>query len=107
MPEKTLPFTAVQPGFAKQINFPLHPETVDGIRVGGMLEALLRALSREITANGRVSDGDVLQALCMTLAIRMHMVEAPIGTVQQVVAQLLEHADTAVANGVVRPAGKA
>jgi hypothetical protein len=104
---QVLPFTAVQPGLARQIDFPLHPQTVSAQQVGALLEALLDAISREIKAQGRVSDGDVLQSLCMTLAIRMHMVDAPIGAVQQLVASLLDQADDAVADSTGHPAGKA
>jgi len=107
MPQQILPFTAVQPGLAKRIEFPLHPQTVSPEHVGGLLEAVLDALSGQISARGQVSDGDVLQALSMALAIRMHMVAAPIETVQPVVAELLAGAEEAVAASVPEPAGKA
>jgi hypothetical protein len=92
---------------ARQIDFPLHPQTVNAVQVGALLETLLAAISREIKLHGQVSDGDVLQSLCMALAIRMYMVEAPIGAVQQLVAGLLDQADDAVAGSAVQPVGKA
>ena len=88
-----LKFTAVQPGELREIDFPLHPQTVSQEAVGAMLEGLLGNLSEFIESRGRLSDGDVLQAVCMLLAIRMNMVDAPHGAVQELVAQVLEQAD--------------
>ena len=107
MPTKVLPFTAVQPGGARQISFPLHEHTVNASHVGALLEALLDSITKEIHANQDVSDGDVLQAVCMALAIRMHLVEAPPDAVRAMVAATLEQADDAVAESIVQPAGQA
>ncbi len=107
MSTKVLPFTAVQPGGARKISFPLHELTVNDRHVGGLLEALLDSITKEIQANQEVSDGDVLQAVCMALAIRMHLVEAPLDTVRAMVAATLEKADAAVAESIVQPAGHA
>ena len=71
-----------------------------------MLEALLHSVTEQIRAQTKVSDGDVLQALCMALAIRMHMVEAAPAAVRALVAEILEQADDAVAESVLRPAGR-
>ena len=107
MSNKYLPFTAVQTGRAREINFPLHEHTVNVGYVGAMLESLLDSISREIQARRNVSDGDVLQAMCMALAIRMHMVEAAPDAVRAMVASALERADEAVAESVVQVAGSA
>ena len=107
MQTKVLSFTAVQPGGARQISFPLHEHTVNASHVGALLEAILDSITKEIHANQNVSDGDVLQAVCMALAIRMHLVEAPPDTVRAMVAAALEQADDAVAKSIVRPAGRA
>lgn len=86
MPNKYLPFTAVQTGGAREINFALHEHTVNVGDVGVMLESLLDNISREIQVRRNVSDGDVLQAMCMAFAIRMHMVEAAPDAVRATVA---------------------
>lgn len=107
MPTEYLPFTAVHTGGAREINFLLHEQTVNEGHVGAMLEALLESISEEVQLRGNVSDGDVLQAMCMALAIRMHLVEAAPDAVRAMVAATLEQADDAVAESVVQPAGRA
>ncbi len=107
MPSKVLRFTAVEPGGARQISFPLHDHTVNASHVGALLEALLDSITKEIQATQDVSDGDVLQAVCMALAIRMNLVEAPPGAVRAMVASTLQQADEAVSDSVVQPAGRA
>ncbi len=107
MSKRILPFVAVQPGAARRIDFPLHEQTVNAGHVSALLETMLEAITREIGRHESVSDGDVLQSLCMALAIRMHMVEAPPETVRGLVSSLLEQADRAVADGTVQPAGSA
>jgi len=59
------------------VEFPLHAETGSAIRVEQMLSALLATLDRDIGASGETSNGDVLQAVSMTLAIRAAMIHAP------------------------------
>lgn len=107
MSNKFLPFTALQTGGAREINFPLLEHTANVGHVGAMLESLLDSISREIQLRRSVSDGDVLQAMCMALALRMHMVEAAPEAVRAMVASALELADQAVAESVVQVAGSA
>ena len=107
MPTEYLPFTAVHTGGARDINFPLHEHTVNADHVGALLSALLEGISEEIQLRQKVSDGDVLQAMCMALAIRMHLVEAAPDAVRAMVATTLERADGAVAESVVQVAGSA
>ena len=107
MQAKTLAFTAVQPGGVRHIEFPLHAHTVNAEHVGTILEALLNSMAEQIRTNRDVSDGDLLQAMCMALAIRMNMVEAPANAVRAMVAQTLEDVDDAVAASVLQAAGKA
>ena len=107
MSTKTLSFTAVQPGASRRIEFPLHPQTVRSDHVSQLLTELLETLTEQIGNHSRVSDGDVLQALCMTLAIRMNMVDAPPNAVRTLVSTLLEQADDAVCGSTVLPAGNA
>lgn len=111
MPHRThqsLPFTAHSQGRILDIDFPLHALTGDAGNVGAMLEDIMAALTQRIEADGSdVSDGDVLQALTMALAIRMHMVKAPPAAVRQLVAEALEWADDAVEEAGQRPVGRA
>ncbi len=107
MGERVLPFTAVHAGGMREISFPLHPLTVDDGHVAALLRALLDTLSDEVQARESVSDGDLLQALCMTLTIRMHMVDAEPASVRALVSELLEDADDAVAESSILPTGRA
>jgi hypothetical protein len=107
MPEETLSFTVKQTTALRDIDFPLHPQTVSAAHVGSLLEAVLDAISGQISQQGKVSDGDLLQSLCMALAVRMHMVDSPPDAVRHLVAATLEQAETAVANSVIRPTGNA
>ncbi len=107
MPIRTLSFTAVQPGGARHIDFPLHPQTVREDQVGDLLADLLDTVTRQIGDQSQASDGDVLQSLCMTLAIRMNMVKAPSSMVRDLVSKLLEQANEAVISSTEQPAGRA
>lgn len=107
MSTKTLSFTTVQPGTSRHIEFPLNPQTVSAEHVGTLLANLLETITTQIGNHSRVSDGDVLQALCMTLAIRMNMIDAPPNTVRTLVSTLLEQADNAVVDSTMQPTGSA
>ena len=70
-----LPYTALtSSGDAFDIEFPLHPLTRSSEAVGAMITGLLETLSRYVESEGDVSDGDVLQALAMALAVRARIV---------------------------------
>lgn len=106
MQKKILPFTAIYPGGARHIIFPLHRLTVNADHVGAAPEALLENITRDIQIKRDVSDGDVLQALCRAFAARMRLVDAAAEEVRTMVAATLEQADDAVAEGDVQSAGK-
>ena len=73
---KRLQFTALtSSGQAYDIEFPLHPQTRSAEAVSTMLTALLETLSQQVETRADVSDGDVFQALAMTLAVRSRMVD--------------------------------
>jgi len=73
-----LPFrTTTASGETIDITFPLHPETISPMRVSQMLTAVLEAIDREVKLTADTSNGDVMQAVAMALAIRAAMVEAP------------------------------
>jgi hypothetical protein len=89
-----LSYTAVtHGGQALEFEFPLHAHTRSAEAVGAMLSTLLEGLSKHVEAAGDVSDGDVLQAVAMLLAIRARMVDAASPqTLTQLCAELTESA---------------
>ena len=62
-------------GRAFDIEFPLHPQTQSVPAVSGLVTKLLEVLSEHARDRDDVSDGDILQALAMTSAIRGRMLE--------------------------------
>ena len=59
------------------VEFPLHPDTGSAVRVSGLLSALLETVERDIAVAGATSNGDVLQAMAMALAVRARIIHAP------------------------------
>jgi hypothetical protein len=97
----------MQADASRRIEFPLHPLTVSEAQVGKLLEVVLEAITQQVDAHAKVSDGDLLQSLCMALAIRMHMADAPAAAARNLVATALDQADTAVADSLLQIEGKA
>ena len=95
---RKLPYRAqTQMGDTFDIEFPLHSDTGDAVRVGQLVSAVLNAISNDIALAGETSNGDVLQAVAMTMAIRSRMIHAPDETTQMLCRQLLDTALTAAA----------
>lgn len=68
---KRMPYRATTAtGNQFEFDFPLHPETGSAVTVSNLLDAVLGAVDREVRQLGVVSNGDILQALAMTLAVR-------------------------------------
>ena len=102
MPSK-LPFRATTAsGNAFDFEFPLHADTVDPLHVSNLVSAMLHALDREISIYGGVGNGDVLQALAMTLAVRTRMLGERSDMVDGLIRALVE---TALDAPVVPAAG--
>jgi hypothetical protein len=81
---KPLPFTATtDTGDSFDITFALHPSTESAIRVHQLLGDLLETVTQEVRRDP-MSNGDVLQALAMAMAIRARMIAAD----PQITAQL-------------------
>jgi len=74
------------------ISFPLHPQTASPMRVSQLVTAVLEALDREVTLEATTSNGDVLQAMAMALAIRATMIEVPKSTTDRLAADLVSTA---------------
>ena len=103
-----LPYTAVTTGGeAYRVNFPLHPETRAPDQVADMLNEVLGSLGDIIDNREGVSDGDVLQALTMAIAIRAKMVKAPLSASEQLLGQLLGDALEAVEEATPQATGHA
>lgn len=107
---KRLPFTAkTASGDSFDIDFPLHQDTGDAVRVGQLVSAVLETLDKEISIFGEVSNGDVLQAVAMALAVRAEMVHAPHDTLEKLTLDLVQTALDAVGESThhQRPVGHA
>lgn len=97
MARQMLQFIAVTSGGrAYDIEFPLHPETRSAQSVSDLVTALLETVSEHAQRHGDVSDGDILQALAMTAAIRGRMLGGDQEPIEQLTQQLLGEAWKAV-----------
>lgn len=104
----TLGFTAVtSSGRAYDFDFPLHPQTRSPEGVSDLLTALLESVSRTVEGRGDISDGDVFQALAITLAIRARMVNADPKGAQALMEELFSSACGATWQAEPYPAGRA
>ena len=74
------------------IEFPLSEYTEDSVRVHQLLTTVLNSIANDLKIVGTVSNGDILQALSMALAVRTRMVYAPEQTMRTIVADLTESA---------------
>ncbi|MGE5153886.1 MAG: hypothetical protein ACM3ST_07710 [Bdellovibrio bacteriovorus] len=103
-----LPYTAVtSSGNAYDIRFPLHPETRSPERVSHLISSTLEAISRDLESGSSISDGDVLQALSMALAIRARLVDASPGASLRLMHELVDSAFAAALEARCYRAGRA
>ncbi len=95
---KKLPFRAkTGTGDILDVEFPLHRETGDPVRVGQLVSILLDAIDKDIALAGETSNGDVLQAVAMVMAIRSGMIHAPRAMTEKLSTGLLKSTLDAVA----------
>jgi hypothetical protein len=80
------------------IEFPLHAETSDPVRVNQIISRLLASIDRDLALFVDTSNGDVLQAVSMVLAVRAGMVHADTNTTHRLALELLTTALSAVAS---------
>lgn len=107
---KKLPYTvSTATGDVLRIEFPLHPETTDAVRVSQLVTAFLQTIEEDVALAGEVNNGDLLQALAMTLAIRTGMIHTPPAQSAHIAEDLLRTALGAVtaAERQTGPAGHA
>jgi hypothetical protein len=96
---KTLPYRArTEMGEIFDIAFPLHEETQDANRIEQLVSALLDAVDKDIAIAGEASNGDVLQAVAMAMAIRAGMIQASRDIAGRLACGLLENALEAVSD---------
>lgn len=108
MHRQILQFIAVTDGGqAFDIEFPLHPETRSGQSVSDLMTRLLEAISAHVQDGGEVSDGDILQALAMTAAIRGRMLGGDSAVAGDLTRQLYDDAWKAVGAARDYAAGRA
>jgi len=105
---KRLAYTAVtSSGLAYEIRFPLHQETRSQEAVADMMSAILETVSVKLADHATVSDGDVLQALAMTMAIRARLVDATPAVSLRLMHGLIDQAFAAALNADEFAAGRA
>jgi hypothetical protein len=97
MPQR-LPYrTTTSSGNQFDFEFPLHPDTASAVQVSNLLGTVLGALDLEIRQLGPVSNGDVLQALAMALAVRTRILPGDPDQLAALSGELLNAALTAPA----------
>jgi hypothetical protein len=107
-----LDYTAVtSSGRAFDMCFPLHPETTSRDQVAAMLTQTLASINDTVndgaaTDGGAVSDGDILQALAMAMAVRARMIDAPPATSLRLMHELLDSAYAAALQAQDYSAGR-
>lgn len=90
---KQLPYRATTgTGDVFDIDFPLDSGTGDAVRVHQLLSDLLLAVDRGVALGAPMSNGDVLQAMAMAVAVRTRMIHAPAETRRRLAMQLLARA---------------
>jgi hypothetical protein len=100
---KKLPYRAVTAsGNQFEFEFPLHPDTASSVHVYNLLDVLLGTLNRELRHMPGVSNGDVLQALAMLLAVRTRILPGQPAMLAGLSRELLQ---TALDASVVEPPG--
>ena len=96
---KTLPYRVeTGTGDIFDIEFPLHEDTGDPVRVRQIVSQLLGTIDRDLALFADTSNGDVLQSVSMVLAVRAGMVHANSDTTRRLATQLLSRALDAVAD---------
>lgn len=105
---KTLAITALTAGGqAYEIDFPLHPNTRSADAVADLVTAQLATVSEQVAKHRGLSDGDILQAMAMTLAIRSRMAGGSPESMNKLMGELFETAYTAALASQPMLAGRA
>ncbi len=100
-----LPYRAqAATGNVYEIEFPLHDQTHSAVRVEQLVSSLLRVIDNDIAVAGETSNGDLLQAIAIAMAIRAGIINASHDTSARLAHQLLHQAlDAVAASRLYRP----
>ena len=100
-----LPYRAqTATGDVYEIEFPLHDQTNSAVRVEQLVSSLLRVIDNDIAVAGETSNGDLLQAIAIAMAIRAGIINTSHDTSARLVHQLLHQAlDAVAASRLYRP----
>ena len=99
---KKLPYRArTATGDTFDVEFPLHIETGDPVKVSQLISVLLEAIDGEMAITGETSNGDVLQAVAMTLAIRAGLIHAPLEASASLTKELVSTALDSIAEASI------
>ena len=107
---KSLPYRVnTATGDVFDVDFPLHPDTGSAVRVNQLVSALLETVERDVAVAGETSNGDVLQAMAMALAVRAGIIHASPAVSGQLARALLDTALSAMSQSARQgpPAGHA
>ena len=87
---KKLPYRATTAtGDTFDIEFPLNRDTGDAVRVHQLVSEILDSIDRSLSVGGQTSNGDVLQAVAMAMAVRARMIHAPAVATSRLALDLL------------------
>jgi len=91
------------------IEFPLHDQTASAVDVAQLLSAVLEAVDKELRLMRDPSNGDVLQAMAMALAVRTRIVPVPFDVAKELGLDLTQMSLNAVgvSEGNFRTVGNA
>lgn len=90
---KKMPFHAkTATGDAFDIDFPLHDQTVDPMRVQQLISEILESIDRAIGVLGETGNGDILQAMAMATAVRAEMIYGDREVIHDLTRELVETA---------------
>jgi hypothetical protein len=74
---KKLPYqTRTQTGDVFDIDFPLHEDAGDAVRVRQLISVILQSIDRDLGFAGEMNNGDVLQSPAMVMSIRAGQIKA-------------------------------
>lgn len=105
---RSLQYTAVtSSGRVFEFDFPLHQHTRSDKSVSDLLTSLLECTSTFTNGDHAMSDGDILQALVMGLAVRARMVDETGDTSRQLLHELVDIAIDATSEARVYQAARA
>lgn len=96
---KILPYQATTAtGDRFDIEFPLHADTGNAVRVSQLISDILGSIDRSLAIGDSTSNGDVLQAVAMAMSIRARMIHAAPATSARLALELLTTALDAAGN---------